>query len=97
MHTICISTFLYAKMRCTVLTLEHNIHILYMLHFFLNSIFVICMYLGGASLEVAFLFIYNNSICFVIIKKGEIVGSKAIYPSFDDNKAYEVMFSNNFI
>ena len=36
--------------------------------FCLNDIFVICMYLGGASLRVSFLFIYNNSICFIIIK-----------------------------
>jgi len=46
----------------------------------------------GASLEVSFLFICNNSMCFVIIKKGEIVGPKAICPSFDDNKTYVAMF-----
>ena len=39
--------------------------------------FVICTCLGGASLEVSFLFICNNSICFVIIKMGNIVGPKA--------------------
>jgi len=55
------------------------------------------MCLGGASLNDSFLFIYNNSICFVIIKKGEIIGQKAICPSFDDKKTYEVIFFNNFI
>ena len=60
-------------------------------------IFVLCMCLGRASLEDSFLFIYNNSICFVIFNMGEIVGPKAICPTFDDNKTYEVMLSNNFI
>ena len=45
----------------------------------------------GASLEVASQIICDNSMCFVIIKKGEIVGPKAISPSFDNNKTYEVM------
>ena len=62
-----------------------------------NDICVICMCLGGASLEASFLFICNNFMCFVIIKKGELVGPKSICPSFDDNKTYEVMFSNNFL
>ena len=56
------------------------------------SYFNICMCLGGASLEVSSQNIYNNSICFVIIKKGEIVGPKAISPSFDDNKPYVIMY-----
>ena len=50
------------------------------------------MCLGGASLEVPSQIICDNSICFVIIKKGEIVGPKTIIPSFDDNKTYVVMF-----
>jgi len=49
------------------------------------------MCLGGASLEVSSQIICNNSICFVIIKKGEIVGPKAISSNFDDNKPYIVM------
>ena len=51
----------------------------------------ICMCLGGASLEVSSQIICDNSICFVIIKKGKIVGPKAISPSFDDNKRYVVI------
>ena len=47
---------------------------------------------GGASLEVSSQIICDNSMCFVIIKKGEIVSPKAINPSFDDNKTYVVMF-----
>ena len=50
------------------------------------------MCLGGASLEVSFQIICDNSMCFVIIKKVEIVGPKAISPSFDGNKIYVVMF-----
>ena len=50
------------------------------------------MCLGGASIEVSAQNICNNSICFAIIKKGEIVGPKAISPSFDDNKPYVVMY-----
>ena len=46
----------------------------------------------GASLEVSSQIISDNSMCFVIIKKGEIVGPKAINSSFDDNKTYVVMF-----
>jgi len=60
----------------------------------LNDIFIICMCLGGALLQDSFLFVCNNSMCFVIIEKGEIVGPKAICPNFDDNKTCEVMFSN---
>ena len=55
------------------------------------SYFNICMF-RGASLEVSPQSICNNSICFVIIKKGEIVGPEAISPSFDDNKPYVVMY-----
>jgi len=55
------------------------------------SYFNICMCLGGDSLEVSSQSICNNSICFVIIKKGKIVGPKAISPGFDDNKPYVVM------
>jgi len=50
------------------------------------------MCLAGASLEVSSQIIYDYSMCFVIIKKGKIVGPKAISPSFDDNKTYVVMF-----
>jgi len=46
----------------------------------------------GASIEVSFQIICDNSMCFVIIKEGEIVGPKAISPNFDDNKTYVVMF-----
>jgi len=49
------------------------------------------MRLGGASLEVSSQSIGDNSMCFVIIKKVEIVGPKAISPSFDDSKTYVVM------
>ena len=48
--------------------------------------------LRGASLEVFSQIICDNSMCFVIIKKGEIVGPKAISASFDDNKTYVVIF-----
>ena len=50
------------------------------------------MRLGGASLEIFSQNICNNSIYFVIIKKGEIVGPKAFSPSFDDNKPYVVIY-----
>ena len=50
------------------------------------------MYLGGASLEVSSQIICDNSMCFFIIKKEEIIGPKAIFPSFDDNKTYVVMY-----
>ena len=50
------------------------------------SHFDICMCLGGDSLEVSSQIIGDNSMCFVIVKKGEIVGPKVISPSFDDNK-----------
>jgi len=50
------------------------------------------MCLGRASLEVSSQIICDKSMCFVIIKKGKIVGPKAISPSFDDNKTYVVMF-----
>ena len=56
------------------------------------SYFDICMCLGGASLEVSSQIICDNSMCFIIIKKGKIIGLKAISPSFDDNKTYVVMF-----
>ena len=46
----------------------------------------------GASLEVLSQIICDNSMCFAIIKKGEIVGPKGISPSFDDNKIYVVIF-----
>jgi len=49
------------------------------------SHFDICMCLGRALLKVSSQIICDNSMCFVIIKKGEIVGPKAISPSFDDN------------
>ena len=65
---------------------------LLLMHLTYMSNFDICMYLGGASLEISFQIICDNSICFVIIKNGEITGPKAISPSFDDNKAYIVMF-----
>ena len=48
------------------------------------------MCLGGDSLEVSSQIICDNSICHH--QKGEIVGPKAIRPSFDDNKTYVVMF-----
>jgi len=98
-HLCILLLFLYSCMRNEM----HNAYIVtsytYVLDivFCLNDIFVICICLGRASLEVSFLFIYNNSICSVIIKKGENVGPKSICPTFDDNKTYEVMFSNNFI
>ena len=50
------------------------------------------MCLGGVSHEVPSQIIWDNFMCFVIIKKGKIVGPKAISPSFDDNKIYVVMF-----
>jgi len=53
------------------------------------------MCLGGASFEVSSQIICDNSMCFVIIKKGEIVGPKVISPSFDDNKTYVVMILTN--
>ena len=56
------------------------------------SLFDICMCLGRASLEVSSQIIYDNSMCFVIIKKGEIDRPKAISPSFDNNKTYVVIF-----
>ena len=65
---------------------------LLLMHLSYMSHFDICMCLGGASLEVSSQNICDNSMCFVIIKKGEIVGPKAISPSFDDNKTYVVMF-----
>jgi len=46
----------------------------------------------GTSLKVSSQIICDNSMCFVIIKKREIVGPKAISLSFDDNKTYAVMF-----
>ena len=61
-------------------------HLTYMSHF------DICMCLGGASLEVSSQIICDKSMRFVIIKNGEIVGPKAISPSFDDNKTYVSMF-----
>ena len=61
-------------------------HLTYMSHFDK------CMCLGGASLEVFSQIICDNSMCFVIIKKREIVDPKAISSSFDDNKTYVVMF-----
>ena len=61
-------------------------HLTYMSHF------DICMCLGRVSLGVSFQIICDNCMCFVIIKKEEIVGPKAICPSFDDNKTYVVMF-----
>jgi len=71
--------------------LTYSIHMLLLMHLPIMSHFDICMCLGGASLEVSSQIICNNSICFVIIKNGEIVGPKAISPSFDDNKPYVVM------
>jgi len=56
------------------------------------SHFDICMYLGGTSLEVSSQIICDKSMCFCDHQKGEIVGPKAISPSFDDNKTYIVMF-----
>ena len=61
-------------------------HLTYMTHF------DICMCLGVALLEVSSQIICDNFMCFVIIKKGEIISPKAIKPSFDDNKTYVVMF-----
>ena len=49
------------------------------------------MCLGGASLEVSSQIICGNFMCFVIIKKREIVSPNATNPSFDDNKTYVVM------
>jgi len=65
---------------------------LLLLYLAIMSHFDICVCLGGASLEVSSQIICNNSICFVIIKKGEIIGPKAISPIFDDNKTHVVMF-----
>ena len=45
----------------------------------------ICMCLEGVSLKVSSQNIYNNSISFVIIKKGGIVSLKALHLSFDDD------------
>ena len=50
------------------------------------------MCLGGASFEDSSQIICGNSMHFVIIKKGEIVGQKSISPNFDDNKTYVAMF-----
>ena len=61
-------------------------HLIYMSHF------DICMCLEGALLEVSSQLICDNSMCFVIIKKRENFGPKAISPSFDDSKTYVVMF-----
>ena len=72
--------------------MTYLIHMLLFLHLAIMSHFDICMCLGGASLEVSSQIISDNSICFVIIKKGEIIDLKAISPSFDDNKIYVVLF-----
>ena len=66
---------------------------LFLMHLTYMSYFDICMCLGGASLEVSSQIIYDNSICFIIIKNGEIVGPKAISPSFNDNKPYVVLLT----
>jgi len=50
------------------------------------------MCLVGASLEVSSQIICDNSMCFIIIKKGEIVSPKGISSIFDDNQTYVVMF-----
>jgi len=57
------------------------ISIYYMCYLFMPEyLFDICMCWGGASLEVSTQNNCDNYICFVIIKKGEIVGPKAISP-----------------
>jgi len=62
------------------------------MHLTYTSHFNICTCLRGALLEVSSQIICDNTMCFVIIRHGEIVGPKAISPSFDDNKIYVVMF-----
>jgi len=76
----------------------HRTYLIYLIHMllfdasFLYVTFDICMCLRGASLEVSSQIICDNSMYFVTIKKGEIVGPKSICPSFDGNKIYVVMF-----
>jgi len=54
----------------------------FVMHLALYILFLYMHVLRGASLEVFTQNICNNSIYFVIIKKGEIVGPKAISPKF---------------
>jgi len=55
------------------------------MHLSYTSHFDICMCLGGTSLEVSSQIICDNSMCFIIIKKEEIVVPKAHRSSLDDD------------
>jgi len=61
-------------------------HVAYISHF------DVCICLRGASVEVSSQIICDNSMCFVIIKKGEIVGPKAISPSCDEPLYGQIYF-----
>ena len=55
---------------------EHSLHIF---------MFIVMHALRGASMKLNFNPCIYNSMSFVIIKKGEIVGPEALHSSFDDD------------
>ena len=82
---VCNSVFLVCIDGLHKAWLIYLIHMPLLMHLTYMSHFDICMCLGGTLLEVSSQIICDNSMCFVIIKKGEFVGPKAFHPSFDDD------------